>query len=233
LALEGEGCAVVAYREQLVSKIVVLMGAPGAGKGTQASLLSQRFGWPKISTGDILRDLANADSDLGHKVREVQASGQLVSDDVLAEIVRERTSREDCLNGYILDGYPRTLNQAELVLGLAKTQGKKLVVINLAIGRETLIERLSSRLICPQCAEIYNDVTKPPRRANQCDRCGALLHHRWDDDPEAITRRLEVYRDQTEPLIGFFRDRGSLTEVNGEQALTNAFEQLTRLLQPE
>ncbi len=231
-ALAGEGCAVAASEDQPVSKIVVLMGAPGAGKGTQAGLLSRRFGWPKISTGDILRELANTDSELGHKVREIQASGQLVSDDVLAEIVRERTSRTDCLNGYILDGYPRTLNQAELMLELAEAQGKEPVVVNLATRPETLRERLSSRLICPRCAEIYNDVTNPPREANRCDRCGAVLQHRSDDDPQAIAKRLEVYRDQTEPLIEFFRKRGLLTEISGEQPLDVTFEQLTRLLGP-
>ncbi len=215
-----------------MSIILVLMGAPGAGKGTQAGLLSRRFGWPKISTGDILREMAKAETPLGRLVREVQSSGRLVSDEILAEIVRERTSREDCRNGYILDGFPRTVAQAELLLELARKQGKRLRVVNFAVGRDILLQRLSARLICPQCAEIYNPIAQPPRRASQCDRCGTTLVHRADDEPEAIAQRLDVYQAQTERLIGFFRERDSLIEMDGDQPVNVLFDAVVTSLEP-
>ena len=214
-----------------MSKITVLMGAPGAGKGTQAGLLSRHFGWPKISTGDILREIATMNTDLGRQVRDGQSSGQLVSDEILAEIVRERTTRADCRNGYILDGFPRTVNQADLLMELAREQDRQIAVVNLTVRRDALIERLSARLICPQCLEIYNYAAKPPLRPQQCDRCGVRLIHRPDDEPAAIARRLDVYQDQTEPLMEYFRARGLLTEMDGEQPVETTFGALVALLQ--
>ena len=154
-----------------------------------------------------------------------------MSDEVLAEIVNERTSRDDCRKGYILDGFPRTLTQVDLLLELAKEQGKQLAVLNLAVRGEILIQRLFDRLICPQCGEIYSQVANPPQRLNHCDRCGAALVHRPDDEPDAVARRLDVYRDQTEPLIRYFRDRGLLMEMDGEQPVEKTFEALVARLE--
>ncbi|MBI4468059.1 MAG: adenylate kinase [Acidobacteria bacterium] len=211
-----------------MSVILVMMGAPGAGKGTQAGLLSHRYGWPKISTGDILREMSKAETPVGRDLRRVQASGQLVSDEILAEIVKERTSREDCRDGYILDGFPRTVTQAELLLELSRQQGRGVIVVNFAIRPERLIERLSRRLSCPGCGEVYSLTVRAPRQPDRCDRCGSELTHRADDEPEAIARRLEVYQAQTEPLIGYFRDRKLLLEMQGEQPVNSLFEELVR-----
>lgn len=214
-----------------MAKIIVLMGAPGAGKGTQARLISQRFGWPQISTGDILREIALSDTPLGQHVKQVQASGQLVSDDILAEIIQERTRRPDCQDGYILDGFPRTIRQAELLDRLATEPGNELLVMNFTVGRETLIQRLAGRRICPQCKAVYHLHVQPPQRDEVCDRCGTPLHLRSDDMPEAISRRLDVYEENTALVIAYYRERGNLVDLDGGRPTDEVFQDVLRVIE--
>lgn len=213
--------------------IIVLMGMPGAGKGTQARLLAERLGWPKISTGDILREIAETETELGRIVRETQKAGQLVSDEILAEILRERTARADCQRGYILDGYPRTVAQAAFLEELARAQGKRLIVINIVVSRQSLLERLTERRSCPQCGEIYNLRLKPPRQDERCDRCQVPLVRRADDVPEAIEKRYDVYQEKTAPLLEYYRRRVAFFEVDGERSIEEIFEQIEAILRAE
>jgi len=216
-----------------VGAIIVLMGMPGAGKGTQARLLAQRFGWPQVSTGDILREIAQTETELGRLVRETQKAGQLVSDEILAEILRERTARADCQRGYILDGYPRTAAQAEFLEQWARAQGKRVIVINIVVSRQSLVERLAGRRSCPQCGEIYNVWLKPPREDELCDRCRVPLVRRADDVPEAIEKRYDVYREKTAPLIEYYRERGALFDVDGERPIEEIFRQIEAIVRAE
>lgn len=204
------------------------MGMPGVGKGTQAKLLSERFGWPQISTGDMLREMAQNETPLGQHVREILASGQLVSDDILAEIIQERTRRADCRDGYILDGFPRTVHQAELLDRLMREQGNELTVIEVTVDRDVLLKRLGGRLTCSRCGAIYNVHFQPPRQAGQCDRCGGPLIHRSDDQPEAIGRRLDVYEEKTAPVIEYYRRHGDLITVDGGRPVEQVFEDILK-----
>jgi adenylate kinase len=209
-----------------MSKIIVIIGAPGAGKGTQSRLLSEKYGYPQISTGDILREMARADTGLGRKVKETMAAGLLVSDDILAEVIRTRTSQPDCNDGYILDGYPRTLEQARLLEELALQQGKQIRFARIVVSEEALSKRLTGRRACPKCGEIYNIYFRPPKVDGVCDLDGASLTQRSDDHPEAVSRRLEEYKRSTAPLIDYYRQSGRLVEINGELPVNEVFEKL-------
>jgi adenylate kinase len=213
-----------------MSKIIVMIGAPGAGKGTQARLLSERFGYPQISTGDILREMAQADTSLGKEIKETQASGKLVSDQILAEVILNRTSREDCTNGFILDGYPRTLEQARNLEGLAANQKKEVLLVRFGVQEELLIKRMAGRRICTKCGEIYNINTRPPRRDGYCDLDGAPLMQRTDDTPETISRRFEAYRVATAPLVDYYRESGRLIEIDGDRQVEEIFKQLSDIV---
>src|SRR5918998_1757796 len=184
-----------------MSKIVVLMGAPGAGKGTQARLLQERTGLPQISTGDIFRELAKADTPLAREVGAVQAAGGLVSDELVIRVVRERTGREDCRGGYVLDGFPRTTAQAEMLETLAAEQGKQIHAILVDTPHDVLEKRMTGRRNCPVCNEIYNVYFRPPKADEVCDRHPEVrLNHRADDNAETVKSRLETYERQTRPL---------------------------------
>ena len=213
--------------------IVVLMGMPGAGKGTHARLIAARFGWPQISTGDILREIAQTETELGRVVRETQKAGQLVSDEILVEIIRERTSRADCERGYILDGYPRTAAQAEFLDVLAREQGKRVIVIHIVVSRDSLVKRLAGRRSCPRCGEIYNVYLRPPREDEVCDRCGTPLLRRADDVPEAIEKRYDVYWEKTAPLLEYYRQRAAFFEVDGERPIEEIFRQIEAIVRAE
>jgi len=199
-----------------MSKIIVLMGAPGAGKGTQARLLQERLHLPQISTGDIFRALKDAQTPLAQEVREIMARGQLVPDELTIGLVRERTSKEDCLNGYILDGFPRTPAQAVSLEILAKEQNKDIVPILIDTPLELLEKRMTGRRNCPVCNEIYNVYFKPPKNDNLCDlHPEAQLTQRADDNLETVKRRLETFEEQTRPLIAYYRNADVLHTVDG------------------
>ena len=196
--------------------ILILLGPPGAGKGTQAKLLVQAYGIPHISTGDMFRDHIARDTELGKKVKAITASGQLVPDEVTNALVKERLSRPDVARGFILDGYPRTVPQAEYLEGLLRSLGRKLErVISYEVAEEMIVERISGRRSCPKCGAVYHVSQNPPRKTGLCDRDGEGLVQRPDDRPENVHVRLEEYAGKTEPLKRFYREKGLLSEVDG------------------
>jgi len=199
-----------------MSKIIVLMGAPGAGKGTQARLLHERLKLPQISTGDMFRALKEAQTPLAAEVRALMEAGQLVPDDVTIRVVRERTARDDCRDGYILDGFPRTPAQAEMLETLAAEQGKKIQAIEIEVPKDLLAKRMVGRRNCPVCGEIYNLYFKPPKVDNVCDLHPEVqLNHRADDNPGTVQARLATYEEQTRPLLDYYKAAGVLQVVDG------------------
>ena len=199
-----------------MGKIIVLMGAPGAGKGTQARLLQERLHLPQISTGDIFRALKEQQTPLAEEVRALMAAGKLVPDNVTIRVVQERTAQDDCQNGYILDGFPRTPAQAAMLDRLAAEQGKQIQAIEISVPFELLKKRMIGRRNCPVCGEIYNIYFKPPKFDNVCDRHPeAQLNHRADDNAETVKERLATYQLQTQPLLDYYRQAGMLHVVNG------------------
>lgn len=214
-----------------MSRVIVIIGPPGAGKGTQARLLSEKYGYPQISTGDILREMAQAETVLGQEIRTTLASGKLVSDEILAEVIRTRTSRPDCENGYILDGFPRTINQAHQLEELAEQQKKEVLLVRAMVHEEVLFRRLTGRSTCPKCGEIYNVYFRPPKVEGVCDLDGEKLKQRSDDNPEAVQRRFAEYRTATAPLIEYYRSNGRLIEIDGEGKVEEIFEKLCSLIE--
>ncbi len=207
------------------------MGAPGAGKGTQARLLEERRGLPQISTGDMFRAIASAETPLAQEVRAVQASGKLISDDLVIRVVHERTSREDCKHGYVLDGFPRTTAQAAMLEKLAVEQGNKLFALFVDVPLEILERRTTGRRMCPVCGEIYNIYFKQPQTENVCDlHPDAQLVHRADDTAEKIKVRLETYEQQTRPLLDYYGASKRLHRVDGTQEPETIYTQISALL---
>ena len=197
-------------------KIIVLMGAPGAGKGTQARLLQERLHLPQISTGDIFRALKNAQTPLAQEVREIMERGQLVPDELTIRLVKERTAQDDCRNGYILDGFPRTPAQAASLEKLATEQGNTIVAVLIDVPRELLEQRMTGRRNCPVCGEIYNMYFKPPKNDNVCDfHPQAQLVQRADDNVETVKARLSTYEEQTRPLVEYYKAVNLLQVVDG------------------
>ena len=215
-----------------MAKIIVLMGAPGAGKGTQARLLQERLHLPQISTGDIFRALKNAQTPLAQEVREIMERGQLVPDELTIRLVKERTARDDCRNGYILDGFPRTPAQARSLDGLAAEQGNTIVAINIDVASDLLEKRMTGRRNCPVCGEIYNIYFKPPKHDNVCDlHTDAQLVHRADDNPETVKARLATYEAQTRPLIEYYNSAGLLHSVDGTRESEEIYSDIERIVQ--
>lgn len=199
-----------------MAKIIVLMGAPGAGKGTQARLLQERLHLPQISTGDIFRSLKTAQTPLAQEVREIMERGQLVPDDLTIQLVKERTAQDDAQHGYILDGFPRTPAQAVSLEKLAAEQGNSIIAILIDVPQDYLEKRMTGRRNCPVCGEIYNIYFKPPRHDNVCDfHPEAQLVHRADDNVETVKARLATYEKKTQPLIDYYRSAGLLRAVDG------------------
>jgi len=214
-----------------MNKIIVLIGAPGAGKGTQARLLEERKGIPQISTGDMFREMKTLETPLAREVQEIMASGKLVSDDVTYRIVRERTSRPDINGTYVLDGYPRTAVQAEQLEELAREQGKEIKAIEVDVPKEELFRRLTGRRTCPVCGEIYNIYSKPPKMDNVCDlHPDTQLSHRSDDNEDSVRTRLETYETKTAPLLEYFERTGRLAKVDGTGKVEDIFQQLETLV---
>ncbi len=214
-----------------MSKIIVLIGAPGAGKGTQARLLQERKGIPQISTGDMFREMKTLDTPLAREVQAIMASGKLISDEITYKIVRERTSRDDCRNGYILDGYPRTAVQAEQLEGLAQEQANEIQAIEVDVPNEELMRRLTGRRSCPACGEIYNIYSKPPETEGFCDfHPDASLTHRADDNEESVKTRLDTYEENTKPLIEYYKKSGRLAKVDGTGDVEEIYSALEKLV---
>jgi len=214
-----------------MATIIVLIGAPGAGKGTQARLLQERMGLPQISTGDIFRSLAEANTPLANEVRDIQQAGRLIPDQIVIRVVEERTSQDDCRNGYILDGFPRTAAQAEMLEHLAERQGKGIKAILIDVPTELLMKRLTGRRTCSVCGEIYNIYFKPPKFDNRCDlHPERELLHRADDAPEKIQVRLETYASETAPLLNYYERSNRLHRIDGTREVEKIYADVQRVL---
>jgi adenylate kinase len=215
-------------------KIIVLMGAPGAGKGTQARLLQERLHLPQISTGDIFRALKKAETPLAQEVRDIMNAGQLVPDNLTTRVVRERTAQDDARNGYILDGYPRTPAQAEDLEKLAVDQGHQIVPILIDVPYELLEKRMTGRRNCPVGGEIYNVYFKPPRNPDVCDvHPEVRLRQRADDNAETVKARLATYDEQTRPLLDYYRGAGLLRTVDGQRPPQVIYNDIQRIVLDE
>ncbi|MCQ6276427.1 adenylate kinase [Bacillus sp. V3B] len=210
---------------------LVLMGLPGAGKGTQAERIVEKYGIPHISTGDMFRAAIKEGTDLGLQAKSFMDEGNLVPDEVTIGIVRERLSKEDCNQGFLLDGFPRTVAQADALESILSDLNKQInFVINIDVNQDILMERLTGRRICKSCGATYHLVFNPPAQEGVCDRCGGELYQRADDNEETVQNRLEVNLKQTKPLLDFYETKGYLRNINGQQDIRNVFADLDKLL---
>jgi adenylate kinase len=210
------------------------MGAPGAGKGTQARLLEERLGLPQISTGDMFRALKEERTPVALEVQAIMKSGKLVPDDLTIRVVRERTGRDDCKHGYILDGFPRTAAQAAMLERLAVEQGKVILPILVDVPFDLLERRTTGRRTCPVCGEIYNIYLRPPRADNVCDlHTDAQLTHRVDDTPEKTKVRLKTYEEQTRPLLDYYAANKLLRRVDGTRDPEAIYADIERIVKSE
>lgn len=211
---------------------LILLGPPGAGKGTQAKMLAEQFSIPQISTGEILRAAVKDGTPMGLKAKQFMDAGGLVPDEVVVGIVRERLLEADCHNGFILDGFPRTVAQADALQVSLREMDKQLDrVISLKVDEEALVERLTGRRTCKECARGYHVLFDPPRVTGVCDSCSGDLFQRDDDQEMTIRKRLQVYAEQTAPLISYYRDAGVLMELDGMQPIAQVQEKMLSLLQ--
>ena len=217
-----------------MSKIIVLMGAPGAGKGTQARLLHERLHLPQISTGDMFRALAETQTPLAEEVRAIQQAGRLIPDELVIRVVEDRTARDDCRDGYILDGFPRTAAQAGMLEELATRQKKRLSVILIDVELELLERRMTGRRSCPVCGEIYNLYFRPAQVDNKCDRHpDAQLTQRADDRVEKVRVRLETYNRETAPLLDYYQGTSRLHRVDGTRSPEEIYCNIEKILNRE
>jgi adenylate kinase len=224
----------IANRQFFMSKIIVLMGAPGAGKGTQARLLQERLHLPQISTGDMFRSLAETQTPLAEEVRAIQQGGRLIPDELVIRVVEDRTAKEDCYKGYILDGFPRTAAQARMLEELAARQKKKLSRILIDVALDLLEKRMTGRRSCPICGEIYNVYFRPAKVDNQCDRHPeARLTQRADDTQEKVRVRLETYKRETAPLLDYYQRTGRLQRVDGTRSPEEIYSDIEEILNNE
>lgn len=210
---------------------IVLMGLPGAGKGTQADKIVEKYDIPHISTGDMFRAAMKNGTELGLQAKSFIDKGALVPDEVTIGIVRERLSQPDCNQGFLLDGFPRTTTQAEALDSILADLGKKVeYVVNIEVEQEELIKRLTGRRICKVCGSSYHLVFNPPKEEGKCDKDGGELYQRADDNPETVTNRLEVNIKQSQPLLDFYNKKNVLTNINGQQDINDVFADVDALL---
>ena len=198
---------------------VIFLGAPGTGKGTQAGYISEKYNVPQISTGDILRRAVKDGTELGKKAKSIMESGGLVSDEIIINLINERLVQSDCKNGYILDGFPRTIAQAESLDGLLRNSSPIDAVIYFAVKDEELVKRITSRRVCIKCGKTYNVVTNPPPESNICESCQGEIIQREDDKEETVRKRLVVYIENTAPLEEYYQKQGILFSIDGSQAV--------------
>ena len=197
---------------------IIFLGAPGAGKGTQAENVSEKFGIPAISTGAIIREAIKNETEMGLAAKEYTSKGALVPDEVVIGIIKERLSKEDCANGFILDGFPRTVPQAEALDSMGIEIDR---VVSIEVPDEKIIERMSGRRACSGCGATYHVVYKPSAKEDECDKCGTNLTIREDDKPEVVRQRLDIYHELTEPLKDYYRSTGKLVEVIGQEEVAD------------
>ena len=207
---------------------LIMFGPPGAGKGTQTDILCRRYGIQKISTGDALREVIRSGSELGQQVKGLMDQGKFVPDEIVTEIIRDRVSSPDCANGFILDGFPRNLAQAEALLNMGIRMNKALLI---NVPDEVLVERVQGRVVCSKCGASYHVTNNPPQEEGVCDKCGGCLEARSDDRPETVRARLKTYHELTDPAVDFYRGRGILSEIDGTADIETATAEILKILE--
>lgn len=213
--------------------VLLLFGPPGSGKGTQSRLITNWLGIPAISTGDMLRSEIQAGTELGESVRSIMTSGGLVGDELVNQMLAHRVSQPDCKNGFLLDGYPRTVDQADYLDRLICQRGlPKPIILHLDVPLDALMGRLTSRRQCPVCGTIYNLLHQPPRKAGLCDNDGTALVTRKDDQDEVVRERLRTYEAQTRPVLAHYQDRAAFYQIRGDRSPQYIFEAITGILEP-
>lgn len=205
--------------------VIILLGPPGSGKGTQCRRLAEEYGLPHISSGDLFREQMSAGTPIGQKAKSYIQAGQLVPDEVTLGMVFERIDKPDCAKGYLIDGVPRTVEQANQLAEHPSMKGK-LLVLCLDVKDDEIIKRAAGRIICRECGQVYNLATSPPIHDKQCDKCGGELYRRADDEPEVVRKRLQVYHEQTQPLLKYYEERKFLTTFDGSQSPDRVHAQL-------
>lgn len=210
-----------------MQKIIVLIGPPGCGKGTQAQFIRQKLGIPHVSTGDLLREEVSNQSPLGKKVKSFLESGQFPPEELVLSILSERVKKSDCSKGYILDGFPRTLTQAHFLSTITK---QKPIVIFFEIKDETIIARITGRLSCPSCGAIYHREFSPPDKDNLCNNCNTPLIQRKDDGEEVVKSRLKIYHEQTKPVVEFYKQKEAFHSVNAETSKKDVTDSISKIL---
>ena len=210
---------------------ILIFGPPGSGKGTRAKKISKVYNIPHISTGDILREHLKRRTELGRKAEKYMKRGEYVPDDVVNLLIQDRLLRDDCKGGFILDGYPRTMQQVEALERILQELGSSIdVVLNLVVQESEIVSRLSARRVCPKCKMVYNLLTSPPKNEELCDRCKVRLVQRDDDKPEVIVNRIKVYHDNTKPLLEHYRKVSKVIDVEGEGSIESIFNRIRKLL---
>ena len=210
---------------------IIMLGAPGAGKGTQAKMLAEKYGIPHVSTGDIFRANIKDQTELGMEAKKYMDQGLLVPDELTVKILLDRVSKDDCKNGYVLDGFPRTIPQAEVLDKAVSDLNENIdFAINVDVKDENIIKRMSGRRACLKCGATYHIEHIPPKQEGICDKCGSELVLRDDDKPETVKKRLDVYHEQTQPLIDYYNKKGILREVDGSQDMKDVFNAITAIL---
>ena len=210
---------------------IIMLGAPGAGKGTQAKLIAEKYEIPHISTGDIFRANIKEGTELGNKAKGYMDAGELVPDELVVDLVVDRLTWDDAKNGYVLDGFPRTIPQAEALTKALAEKGEKVdFAIDIDVPDQNIIDRMGGRRACVSCGATYHIVNIPPKVEGICDKCGAKLILRDDDQPETVKKRLDVYHEQTQPLIDYYQAEGVLREVDGTVDMMDVFDSITKLL---
>ena len=211
---------------------IVMLGAPGAGKGTQAEMIAEKYGIPHISTGDIFRANIKNGTELGKKAKAYMDAGNLVPDELTVDLVIDRVAQPDCEKGYILDGFPRTIPQAEVFTKQLEKNGEKIdFAIDVEVPDENIINRMGGRRACPNCGATYHIKYIPPKKEGVCDACGTELVLRNDDKPETVKNRLNVYHEATQPLIDFYKAQGALREVDGTKDMKDVFAAIVEILE--
>ncbi len=210
---------------------IIMLGAPGAGKGTQAKQIAGKYSIPHISTGDIFRANIKNGTELGKKAKEYMDQGLLVPDELTCDLVVDRIGRDDCKNGFVLDGFPRTIPQAEALTDALNKLGEKMdYAIDVDVPDENIVKRMSGRRACLDCGATYHVVSIPPKKEGICDACGNKLVLRDDDKPETVQKRLDVYHEQTQPLIDYYKKAGILKSVDGTQPMEDVFAEIVKIL---
>jgi adenylate kinase len=210
---------------------IIMLGAPGAGKGTQAKMIADKYGIPHVSTGDIFRANLKEGTELGLKAKEYMDKGELVPDELTVSILLDRVAKDDCKNGYVLDGFPRTIPQAEVLEKELDKLGDKIdLAIDVEVPDENIIKRMGGRRACVKCGATYHIEHVPPKKEGICDTCGSELILRDDDKPETVSNRLSVYHAQTQPLIDFYSERGVLKEVDGTKDMMDVFADIVSII---